>query len=418
MSKQEAKRPLCRFYLMGKCRYTEEVCTFSHRSEGDETIEEARKKIPCPFHGNKEKPYLRCKHQSNCWFSHVTDEEEEEEDELSEDLVCTVIPSESSKDIKNDEIKTDVDEEHEDDQQHEQDTSVTCALCLLKVVEKGHRFALFSDCDHTCCYRCARKWHRNKHRRKAILARPAEAKDHVRKPSHVPLMQHHCPYCRKLSKNLYPCKHYLTGEKKKAYIAEYIDEQNKHQCQHYANGNCPFGDECNFQHVDENGNDLFELQNPRLKAKRDYLKRMDDAEQGAYPFPSIQNPFAHAWWDEESDDDDASEHNASMPVSGDVPESHLANENPFTFFESMPGSSDGAAAEQSLANENPFTYFNENEEGRFQHSTNNSAMNEHHEDNDMFASVMAQYHEELAARDSSQEDDDMERNISLSFLRE
>ncbi|GFH49826.1 hypothetical protein CTEN210_06302 [Chaetoceros tenuissimus] len=357
MSKQQLIRPLCRFYLMGKCRYTDEVCTFSHRSgEGDETIEEARKNIHCPFHENKEKRYLRCRHQSNCWFSHGAEEEEEGEEELSADLVCTVI-------------------------------------------EKGQRFALFSDCDHTCCYCCARKWHRNKHRRDAILARPAEAQKHVHQPGNKPLMRHSCPMCRQLSKNLYPSKHYLKGEEKKAYIATYIDEQNKRQCHYYASGTCPFGDECNFQHVDENGNDLFELHNSRLKARLELLKELD-----ADPIP-LENSFAQEnpsiWWDWDATDDD-----------DDIDDESV-------YGTSMHVSSDAGAAEWSLANENPFsTYFNENEEEAFHHSTNTiSGMNGNHEDCNVFASVMAQYHEELAARDNSPSDE-MERSHALSFLRD
>lgn len=239
------------------------------------------------------------------------------------------------------------------------------------------------------------------------MARPAEAKDHVRKPSHVPLMQHHCPYCRKLSQNLYPCKNYLKGKEKKAYIAKYISEQSKDQCQHYAAGNCPFGDECNFQHVDENGNDLFKLHNARLKAKRDLLKRMDDAaddrDAGPFPIEHFQNfrfvarenalPWDWGASDDEESDDDAPAYNVPMPVSGDF-------------------------AERNLANENPFTFFNQNQEERFHQSTDNSTLNQSSENNNIFASVMAQYNQELVAADTSAGNDEMERNYTLSFLRD
>ena len=242
------------------------------------------------------------------------------------------------------------------------------------------------------------------------MARPAEAKDHVRQPAHVPLMQHHCPYCRKLSKNLYPSKHYLKGEEKKAYIAKYINEQNKSQCEHYASGNCPYGDECNFQHVDEHGNDLFELHNPRLKAKREYWKQLEEGEHNVDPIRFENLPFiarvarennARPSWDfgasddEESDDDDTSAY-YTMP---------------------MPAMSVGDVAERNLANENPFTFFNQNQEERFYQGANNSTMNQGHEDNNILASVMSQYNHELAAIDTSQ-NDEMERNQTLSFLRD
>ena len=44
-------------------------------------------------------------------------------------------------------------------------------------------------------------------------------------------------------------------------------------------------------------------------------------------------------------------------------------------------------------------------------------MNQGHEDNNILASVMSQYNHELAAIDTSQ-NNDMERNQTLSFLRD
>ncbi|GFH62007.1 hypothetical protein CTEN210_18483 [Chaetoceros tenuissimus] len=205
-------RPLCRFLLMGKCKYDAETCSSSHSTPEGISIAELRKTIPCPFY-NGEKPNRKCRHQERCWFAH------------SDIPLCLPTSDPNENDLQ-------------------------CGICLQSVVGRGQRFALFTECDHTFCFSCAKSWHKNKERRESVFSK-GDSDLFIRKNNYKLLFRHSCPLCRKVSLNIIPSKRFLTGDQKEAYIQHYIEERGARVCCNGTFASCQFGDECYYRHCNQ-----------------------------------------------------------------------------------------------------------------------------------------------------------------------
>mmetsp|Transcript_1471 Transcript_1471/g.2169 ORF Transcript_1471/g.2169 Transcript_1471/m.2169 type:complete len:272 (-) Transcript_1471:65-880(-) len=204
-------RPLCRFFVVsasgiGTCRYGEN-CSFSHElPEGG--IEEARKLIPCPFFARG-----TCKYGKFCQLRH--------------DTVDNIPASGKGK----------------------QDDGLTCGICLEVVSRPGRcnsRFGLLSFCDHIFCFECLMEW--RKEGSKEVVGRRS------------------CPTCRKHSHYVVPSSVFAMGKEKEELVTNYKAKLAIIPCKKFNGrlGSCPFGKDCFYMHMDEDGEDI-KLQDKSMK---------------------------------------------------------------------------------------------------------------------------------------------------------
>lgn len=155
-------------------------------------------------------------------------------------------------------------------QQHDQastlaknddDGFMNCGICLENVVEKGRRFALFSNCIHPFCYECALSWHRDNQYRNSLKSSGFDVE--------CQLIYHSCPVCRVESKFIFPSRDYKTGPRKDAFIAQYKQERLGRPCKFFKGeiGTCPFGKECFYAHLSPEGKDLKPIDVKKPKGK-------------------------------------------------------------------------------------------------------------------------------------------------------
>lgn len=112
-----------------------------------------------------------------------------------------------------------------------------CGICLDTVVEKGRKFGLMTSCDHSFCLQCILEW-RNK------------SKD----ATNASTMVKSCPTCRQESLYIIPSAVFCIGDHKTHIIKQYKDSLRNTPCKHFTRtGNCPFGADCFFAHLDGDG---------------------------------------------------------------------------------------------------------------------------------------------------------------------
>lgn len=301
--RSDRRRPLCRFFLMGTCKYGEH-CTCRHDLAPEEgcSIEEARRNVICPFFVKG-----KCRHRERCWFSHdLTNKEKhlDEADNVVQDRDgrdenvsgLTVVEPSTVSELKT--IKSPQQQQQQQTklhrpplQQHQSrqerksissipkidddDGFVNCGICLENVVEKGRRFALFSNCIHPFCYECARSWHRDNHYRTSLKSNGFDVESQ--------LIYHSCPVCRIDSEFIFPSRDYKTGHEKDAFIARYKQERLGRPCKFFKGeiGTCPFGKECFYAHLSPEGKDLkpFDVKKPKGKSSMEQLKTIQDHEE-------------------------------------------------------------------------------------------------------------------------------------------
>mmetsp|Transcript_30392 Transcript_30392/g.36116 ORF Transcript_30392/g.36116 Transcript_30392/m.36116 type:complete len:268 (+) Transcript_30392:100-903(+) len=213
----ERKRPLCRFFVMGTCKFGSN-CSFSHTLP-PEGLTKGRKQIPCKwFHQKKS-----CRFGSRCHFSHDGDSLETTNDDSS--ITCHEAGSSTNE-------TTSIKIEHED---------FNCGICLDNIVQSGKRFGLLSKCNHCFCIDCLRKW------------RGSSAKG-----NQPPTVTQSCPSCRTKSNMVIPSKKFVVGVEKEIVLQGYKNKMEAMPCRYFDGsiGSCPFGKSCFYAHLNWDGENL------------------------------------------------------------------------------------------------------------------------------------------------------------------
>ena len=134
----------------------------------------------------------------------------------------------------------------------------------------------------------------------------------IRKNNYKLLFRHSCPLCRKVSLNIIPSKHFLTGDQKEAYIQQYIEERGARVCCNGTLESCQFGNECHYQH----------------KQKEDSLSRVNESPLLYYEAPSFSNvdennAYSFVWNDISVGDEPYSDSSLSNSIPDDNEEPNI-----------------------------------------------------------------------------------------------
>lgn len=221
MPRKSAKNaPLCVFYQRGTCNKGE-YCKFSHAdviTEMDQVL--------CSYHIQG-----RCRYGENCHLLHgnvcahcnkpclhpYNTVQAEAHIKLCQEksTLLSTLPSDLL----------------------ESSNKAECGICLDIVTEKGRKFGLMTGCDHSFCLNCILEW-RNK------------SKD----ATNASMMVKSCPTCRQESLYIIPSSVFCIGEHKQYIITQYKNSLRNTPCKHFARtGNCPFGADCFFAHLGDDG---------------------------------------------------------------------------------------------------------------------------------------------------------------------
>ncbi|XP_063692338.1 uncharacterized protein LOC134824371 [Bolinopsis microptera] len=112
---------------------------------------------------------------------------------------------------------------------------LTCAICFEVVLEKEdkkqRKFGLLSECWHTFCIECIRRW------------RASQSKDQTKR---------NCPICRKISYFIVPSEVWVADPAEKDRLVQgYKEHLSTKDCMHFNKGrdHCPFGANCFYKHA-------------------------------------------------------------------------------------------------------------------------------------------------------------------------
>ncbi|EHH60818.1 hypothetical protein EGM_18690, partial [Macaca fascicularis] len=115
-----------------------------------------------------------------------------------------------------------------------------CGICMEVVYEKAnpseHRFGILSNCNHTFCLKCIRKWRSAKEFESRIVKS--------------------CPQCRITSNFVIPSEYWVEEkEEKQKLIQKYKKAMSNKACRYFdeGRGSCPFGENCFYKHVYPDG---------------------------------------------------------------------------------------------------------------------------------------------------------------------
>jgi hypothetical protein len=118
-----------------------------------------------------------------------------------------------------------------------------CGICFENPGAKKARYGLLTSCNHLFCMDCITKW-----RTPAQTGKDGGA-----------LLRHRktCPLCRERSNFVVPSFDFKVGEEKARAVDKFIAECAEIPCKLYREspigGSCPFGVECFYMHVREDG---------------------------------------------------------------------------------------------------------------------------------------------------------------------
>nr|DBA30430.1 TPA: hypothetical protein GDO54_006407 [Pyxicephalus adspersus] len=180
---------ICRFYQRGCCLYGDN-CRYEHTKprRQDATVNSTRRW--CPVHGY------------NCIDAHEKDMELSFAVQRSKDVVC--------------------------------------GICMEVVYEKANlserRFGILSNCKHSYCLTCIRRWRGAKQFESKIIKS--------------------CPECRITSNFVIPSEYWVVEkDDKKKLIRKYKEAMRNKSCQYFdeGRGNCPFGGNCFYKHAYPDG---------------------------------------------------------------------------------------------------------------------------------------------------------------------
>ncbi|XP_059036197.1 probable E3 ubiquitin-protein ligase makorin-3 [Mustela lutreola] len=115
-----------------------------------------------------------------------------------------------------------------------------CGICMEVVYEKANpsdcRFGILSNCNHTYCLKCIRRWRTDKQFGNRIVKS--------------------CPQCRVTSNFVIPSEFWVEEEEEKQkLIQQYKEAMSNKTCRYFAEsrGFCPFGENCFYKHADPEG---------------------------------------------------------------------------------------------------------------------------------------------------------------------
>ncbi|XP_075066480.1 E3 ubiquitin-protein ligase makorin-1 isoform X2 [Mixophyes fleayi] len=198
----ELKKQLCPYAAVGECRYGEN-CVYLH---GD----------PCDMCGlqvlHPADTSQRSQHIKSCIEAHEKDMELSFAIQRSKDIVC--------------------------------------GICMEVVYEKTNpnerRFGILSNCNHSYCLKCIRRWRSAKQFESKIIKS--------------------CPECRITSNFVIPSEYWVEDkEDKHKLIHKYKEAMSNKSCRYFdeGRGTCPFGGNCFYKHAYPDGR--IEEPQPRQK---------------------------------------------------------------------------------------------------------------------------------------------------------
>ncbi|XP_045147928.1 E3 ubiquitin-protein ligase makorin-1-like [Echinops telfairi] len=117
---------------------------------------------------------------------------------------------------------------------------MVCGICMEVVYEKAspseRRFGILSNCNHTYCLKCIRKWRSAKQFESKIVKS--------------------CPECRITSNFVIPSEYWVEEkEEKQKLIQKYKEAMSDKACRYFdeGRGSCPFGGNCFYKHAYSDG---------------------------------------------------------------------------------------------------------------------------------------------------------------------
>ncbi|XP_069318700.1 E3 ubiquitin-protein ligase makorin-1 [Eulemur rufifrons] len=188
----ETKKQLCPYAAVGECRYGEN-CVYLH---GD-SCDMCGLQVLHPMDAAQ-----RSQHIKSCIEAHEKDMELSFAVQRSKDMVC--------------------------------------GICMEVVYEKANpserRFGILSNCNHTYCLKCIRKWRSAKQFESKIIKS--------------------CPECRITSNFVIPSEYWVEEkEEKQKLIQKYKEAMSNKACRYFdeGRGSCPFGGNCFYKHAYPDG---------------------------------------------------------------------------------------------------------------------------------------------------------------------
>ncbi|KAM9388940.1 E3 ubiquitin-protein ligase makorin-1 [Phaethornis superciliosus] len=188
----EIKKELCPYAAVGECRYGEN-CVYIH---GD-VCDMCGLQVLHPIDAAQ-----RSEHIKSCIEAHEKDMELSFAVQRSKDMVC--------------------------------------GICMEVVYEKANpserRFGILSNCSHTYCLKCIRKWRSAKQFESKIIKS--------------------CPECRITSNFVIPSEYWVEEkEEKQKLIQKYKEAMSNKPCRYFdeGRGSCPFGGNCFYKHAYPDG---------------------------------------------------------------------------------------------------------------------------------------------------------------------
>ncbi|KAI8361209.1 hypothetical protein B0O80DRAFT_152820 [Mortierella sp. GBAus27b] len=144
--------------------------------------------------------------------------------------------------------------------QENDDDDNKCAICF----DVPKTFGLLVSCNHAFCLECIRTW------------RSKEVSDDLRPSDRDNVsVTKTCPNCRTPSLYVVPSSFFPTcAEDKEIIIQNYKEATSRKPCKYFKDSGdrhwCPFGEDCHFAHLDENGEPckVNPESNPRLRQRR------------------------------------------------------------------------------------------------------------------------------------------------------
>ncbi|NXE19255.1 MKRN1 ligase, partial [Ardeotis kori] len=214
----EMKKELCPYAAVGECRYGEN-CVYIH---GD-VCDMCGLQVLHPIDAGQ-----RSEHIKSCIEAHEKDMELSFAVQRSKDMVC--------------------------------------GICMEVVYEKANpserRFGILSNCSHTYCLKCIRKWRSAKQFESKIIKS--------------------CPECRITSNFVIPSEYWVEEkEEKQKLIQKYKEAMSNKPCRYFdeGRGSCPFGGNCFYKHAYPDGREE-EPQRPKAQRRNRFWEFIEERENG------------------------------------------------------------------------------------------------------------------------------------------
>ncbi|NXX91685.1 MKRN1 ligase, partial [Centropus bengalensis] len=143
---------------------------------------------------------------------------------------------------------------------------MVCGICMEVVYEKANpserRFGILSNCSHTYCLKCIRKWRSAKQFESKIIKS--------------------CPECRITSNFVIPSEYWVEEkEEKQKLIQKYKEAMSNKPCRYFdeGRGSCPFGGNCFYKHAYPDGRQE-EPQRPKAQRRNRFWEFIEERENG------------------------------------------------------------------------------------------------------------------------------------------